>query len=55
MSIRGACGMVFAAAAVMTLGALPGREHAVVAAGEGRALRLEAEVAAHPAESRASR
>jgi hypothetical protein len=49
MSIRGACVVVFAAA-VMTLGTLPGRERAVFAAGENgeRALRLEAQVAAHP-------
>ena len=47
MSIRGACGVVFAAAALMAMGAIPGREHAVVAAGPG-AERLEAEVAAHP-------
>jgi predicted Zn-dependent protease len=55
MSIRGACGVVFAAA-VLTLGSLPGRERAVFAAPEGldrgeRALMLEAQVAAHPADS----
>jgi hypothetical protein len=49
MSIRGACGVVFAAA-ILTMGSLPGREKAVFAAGEPRPLveRLEAEVAAHP-------
>lgn len=47
MSIRGACGMVFAAAALMTMGALPGREHAVVAAGP-EVLRLEAQLASRP-------
>jgi len=48
MSIRGACGVVIAAAAVMTLGALPGREHAVVGDAASRIERLEADVAAHP-------
>ncbi len=52
MSIRGACGVVFAAA-VMTLGTLPGRERAVFAAGETgqRVERLEAQVAAHPGDT----
>jgi predicted Zn-dependent protease len=56
MSIRGACGVVFAAAAVMSLGSVPGRERAVV---ENRVQdrvqdhasqleRLEAAVASHP-------
>jgi hypothetical protein len=48
MSIRGACGMVFVAAAVMSLGALPGREHTVVSEAAPRVERLEAEVASHP-------
>ncbi len=55
MNIRSACGVVFAAA-VMTLGSLPGREHPVFAAAEGggagdRVERLEAQVAAHPGDS----
>jgi hypothetical protein len=50
MSIRGACGMVFVAAAMMTLGALPGREHTVVSEAAPRIERLEAEVAAHPSD-----
>jgi hypothetical protein len=51
MSIRGACGVVVAAAAVLTLGSIPGRERAVVDAAEtgARLERLEAAVAAHPA------
>lgn len=47
MSIRGACGVVFAGAVLM-LGGLPGREHAVVASAGERVERLEADVAAHP-------
>jgi hypothetical protein len=55
MSIRGACGLVFAAA-VLTLGSVPGRERPVFAAGEATsagqvAERLEAQVAAHPGDS----
>jgi hypothetical protein len=50
MSIRGACGVIFAAAAVMTLGSVPGRERAVVADAGARVEALEAAVAAHPAE-----
>lgn len=50
MSIRGACGMVFAAA-ILTLGALPGREHAVVRGAGQQVERLEAQVAAHPTDS----
>jgi hypothetical protein len=42
--------MVFAAAALMTMGALPGREHTVVADAGPEVLRLEADVAAHPAD-----
>ena len=47
MSIRGACGVVFAAA-VLTLGGLPGREHPVVRGAGEQVERLEAAVAAHP-------
>jgi hypothetical protein len=50
MSIRGACGMVVVAAAVMSLGPLPGREHSVVAEAGPRVERLEAEVASHPSD-----
>ena len=52
MSVRGACGVVVAAAAVLALGGVPGRERAVVAGGpssSGQSLEaLEATVAAHP-------
>ena len=51
MSIRGACGVVVAAAAVLALGGVPGRERAVVAAsgaGGQNLEQLEATVAAHP-------
>jgi hypothetical protein len=48
MSIRGACGVVFAAA-ILTLGAQPGREHAVVGSG-AQLEHLEAQVAAHPSD-----
>jgi hypothetical protein len=50
MSIRGACGVVFAAA-VLTLGGVPGREHAVVGGAGQQVERLESRVAAHPADS----
>jgi predicted Zn-dependent protease len=52
MSVRGACAVLFAAA-VMTMGTLPGRERPVFAALEGgeRAERLEAQVAAHPGDA----
>jgi hypothetical protein len=42
--------MVFAAAAFMTLGALPGREHTVVADASPRVEQLEAAVAAKPSD-----
>jgi hypothetical protein len=42
--------MVFAAAAVMTLGALPGREHTVVTDASPRVEQLEAAVAASPSD-----
>jgi hypothetical protein len=48
MSIRGACGVVFAAAAVMTLGSMPGRERPLVADPTSRLEALEASVATHP-------
>jgi hypothetical protein len=49
MSVRVVCAVV-SAAAVMTLGTLPGRERPVFVAGANgeRALQLEAQVAAHP-------
>jgi hypothetical protein len=52
MSIRGACCAVFGAAAIMTLASSPGRERAVVADRGSKVEKLEATVAAHPAELR---
>ena len=49
MSVRNACGVVFAAA-LMTLGTVPGREHPVVGALGTPIERLEARLAAEPSD-----
>jgi Tetratricopeptide repeat len=52
MSIRGACGVIFAAA-IMTLGVSPGRERPVVHSASPAIERLETALASHPDDSAA--